>query len=207
MLIVRTFVLLDCRSKEGMIKNRVRELRKKHGYTLEKLGEMVGVTHQTNLTLPLAQRLGEALGEDVGYLLGLTDEPTNAGFIHTADAEPYRDEANELAPAHLRKNPNIERWRIIRPVIDRAGVPNGAIVYVDRSPIAIESLKNRKDPACVLGEVSDATKKSVVIARQFIPPSLLITNSSGTNEPSLDLSKNEARVLGIIRGQFIRFDN
>lgn len=172
---------------------------------------MVGVSHShlgrvereaTGLTLDLAKRLAEAMGEDVADVLGIESEvPPTA--VTGADAEPYTGSLSKLGPALVRRQ-NLQLWRIVRSPIDRAGVPREAIVYVDTSPVALSAIK---DLACVLAETTDINGKPVVIARQFVPPGLLITNSSEQNEPSRDVSKGEAAIVGVLRGQYIALDS
>jgi len=195
-----------------MIKNCVKQLRKKHGFTLEALAEKVGVshshmqrieTHKTALSLELTERIADALQEDVIAVLGLSDGKTksvaHSGSI-LSDAEPYKKGDDEFVMLAKGK-PTLERWRILRPVLDKAGVPGGAVAYVDKAQRETTSVKPLM---CVLAEVTGSER---IVTRQFVPPGLLITNTTGTNEPSLDIDKGEAKIIGVLRGQFINLDS
>ena len=38
----------------------------------------------------------------------------------------------------------------------------------------------------------------VTLLRQFVPPRLLITNSSVANQPSIDMDKEDAHIVGVV---------
>ncbi|WP_024276013.1 helix-turn-helix transcriptional regulator [Hyphomicrobium sp. 802] len=192
--------------------NGLKKLRKKHGLTLEELAEKLGASHshvqrvetrQTALTMKFAKRIADVLNEDLADVLALDEgKGVNgpASVPGPSDAIPFKDSkyAGLVTPA--KGNPPLERWRILRPVLDKAGVPNGAIAFVDTS---VRAAMVVKPLLCVLASIPDSEQ---IIARQFVPPGLLITNTTGTNEPSLDIEKGEAKIIGVIRGQFVLMD-
>ncbi|HML28780.1 MAG TPA: helix-turn-helix transcriptional regulator, partial [Hyphomicrobium sp.] len=174
--------------------------------------EKLGISHShlqrvetrfTGLSLKLAKRIADALNEDLAEVLALDEGKGGSGTASRpgpSDAIPFKDSkyAGLVKPA--KGDPPLERWRILRPVLDKAGVPNGSIAFVDTSVRATTMVKPL---LCVLASIPDSDQ---IVARQFVPPGLLITNTTGTNEPSLDTEKGEAKIIGVIRGQFVLMD-
>jgi transcriptional regulator with XRE-family HTH domain len=197
-----------------MRENRVKELRKSHGLTVEELAERAGISHpylsrienrKRGLNLPMAERIAAALGENVSAVLGIEGNSVVAtagashGTLHE-DAEIYNPQPGDFIPT-LRHGENIVRWRIKSNALDRAGIKAGAVVFVDISAEAVEALQPLD---CVIAQIytDDVFGGATTVVRQFVPPSLLITNSSVKNEIPLDLDKGEAYVKGVIRGEF-----
>lgn len=197
-----------------MRENRVKELRKSHGLTVEELAEKAGISHpylsrienrKRGLNLPMAERIATALGEHVSAVLGIEgnsvapQQPTARGL--SEDAEPYVAQPGEFIPTIGRRDDNVTRWRIKTNTLDRAGIRAGAVVFVDISSDAVENIQPLD---LVIAQIytDDVFGGATTVVRQFIPPSLLITNSSERNEIPLDLDKGEAYVKGVIRGEF-----
>lgn len=198
-----------------MRENRVKELRKSHGLTVEELAEKAGISHpylsrienrKRGLNLPMAERIATALGENVSTVLGIegnsvaqmTSTPTRG---LSEDAELYIAQPGDFIPSLAKKDENISRWRIKTNALDRAGIRAGAVVFVD---ISAEAVENIAPLDCVIAQIytDDIFGGAATVVRQFVPPSLLITNSSDRNEIPLDIDKGEAYVKGIIRGEF-----
>lgn len=199
-----------------MAKNRVRELRTTKGLTVQRLAESVGISHpylvriengQRGLSVPIAERLATVMGVSVHEVLGLkantSGEIAASGSLRE-DAEPYTPLEGEMIPAMGRKSQNIDRWRIKSNAIDRAGIRAGAVVFVDISADAVEKIQPLD---CVIAQIyaSDTFGAAETVVRQFVPPSLLITNSSENNAMPLDLEKGDAYVKGVICGQYRPF--
>lgn len=153
------------------------------------------------LSLPIAQRLAIALGVPVAELLGLdTNQANAASSVTVPDAEPFNDSAREFAPVIAKRSRDIKRWRILTNALDRAKVRAGAIVYVSDPEDADDALRPLD---CVLAQVvtpNDAA--GPVVVRQFLPPCLLVTNSSESNAIPLDMDKGEAVIIGVITGEY-----
>lgn len=182
--------------------------------TVVELAEKAGISHpylvrieggKRRLSVPIAERLAAALEEDVGTILGLEGNSVAGNTSSTAglreDAEPYVAHAGEFAPSVGRRGDNMIRWRITSNALDKAGIKAGAIVFVDISAEAVESVQPLD---CVIAQVytGDTFGPAKTIVRQFVPPGLLITNSSERNELPLDLDRGEAYIKGVIRGEF-----
>lgn len=194
-----------------MSKNRVREIRQAHGMTLEKLAEVAGLSHthlsriengKRGLTIPMAEKLAKVMKTSVAEIIGANSVAAVAMGL-AEDAAPYAPAQSEAATPVFRAQPghNIDPWIVKTNVLDRAGIPQGSVVYVD---ISAEALEHLEPLQCVVAQVYDESDltRAVTVLRQFVPPSLLITNSSGENHPSLDIDKGEAYIKGVIRGTF-----
>ncbi|WP_409560242.1 helix-turn-helix domain-containing protein [Hyphomicrobium sp. MC8b] len=189
-----------------MVHNRVREIRKSKKLTLMQAAERIGISHThlgrietgvRGLSITMAKQIARGLQyEDLGYLLGLEAGEDIAGTDFFGDAEPYED--TELVPL----SPKIqgERWRIIQPRLDLIGLPERAIAFVDTSAEAIASLKGLEK---VLADLPSIDGKSIVVVRQFLPPCLLVTNSSGINELPLNVREGDAAIRGVIRAHIV----
>lgn len=194
-----------------MHQNRVRQIRKARGMTLEELADKVGLSHthisriengRRGLSMPIAERIAKAMDSTAAEVLGVNGRAETwpggpAGLQE--DVTPY--EAADSVPLQPRRGQNIDPWVVRTAVLDRAGIPEGTIVFVDVSAAAVEALKPLQ---CVVAQVYDPSDltKATTILRQFVPPSLLITNTSGQNERPLDIDKGEAYVKGVIVGKY-----
>ncbi|CAA2142813.1 helix-turn-helix domain-containing protein [Hyphomicrobium sp. ghe19] len=194
-----------------MSKNRVREIRKLKKLTLMQAAEKIGISHsqlarietsERGLTLPMAEQIAQGLEwNDVAYLIGIEPgqsieiEPSFAG-----DAEAF--EARHL-PFKPDPKAKTEPWRILRPVLDLAGLPDRAIAFVDTNAEGLEDLKPLEK---VLGQYTDPRSgKTSVVVRQFLPPYLLTTNSDSCNEIPVDM-RGEVILRGIIRSHLVLND-
>lgn len=190
-----------------MAKNRIRELRERKRITLEALAEKVGVTHgylsriergKRGLSIPMAERIAMALDVHTSDVAGLKpdDEPAKGGFKE--DVEPYTPGAGEfriLAP----KGENIVPWKVKGASLDRAGVLPGTVVFVN---ISAETVEQMKPLAKVLAQRFKPDGTAATELRQFLPPSLLVTNSHNDNREPLDMDVDDVHVRGIIVGKY-----
>ncbi|MGE0022484.1 MAG: hypothetical protein AB7S70_02505 [Hyphomicrobium sp.] len=176
---------------------------------------MVGLHHshvqrienwKRGLSVPVAERFAKALNKRIEEVLGVTS-PGNAttkyvmlgGF--NEDAEPYVEGPGQRLRVMPRKGENIDPWRIKSEACTRAGVKAGQVRFVD---ISAEAVENVKALQCVIAQIygSGPEGRTVTIVRQFVPPSLLITNSDTVSEMPLDIDKGEAYIKGIILDDF-----
>ena len=198
-----------------MAQNRVKELRKSRGLTLMALAEKAGMSHtylsrieqgSRGLSVPVAERLATALEVSVTHVLGVQAGkvalPPEAGLAE--DAEPYAPGPSDRLLVRPRKGDCIDPWKIKTNAIDRAGIRIGMIVFVD---ISAEAVDNVQPLQCVVAQVYDPNEltKATTVVRQFVPPSLLISNTSGAALPILDIDKGEAAIKGVIIGRYDQF--
>lgn len=191
-----------------MAKNRIREIRKLHGLTVAQLADKTGISQpqltriegaKRGLSIAVAERIAMALGVSPEEVLGLTKpaEPS-AGLGFSEDLELYEPGPTDLPTP--RQKLNVDPWRVKTSSLDRLGINPGDIVFVD---VSAETVDNLQPLALVVVQIYDPdpnVMRAVTVMRQFVPPSLLITNSSGTNARSLDLERDEVAIKGVIIG-------
>jgi transcriptional regulator with XRE-family HTH domain len=142
--------------------DRVRQLRKQHGWTLEQLSAACGVSrsmlsqierNQANPTLGVAYRIAQAFGMSVGNLVDLPDATAKIDVIR-ADDRTYHYSTEKacrirtLSPLHLEKD--VEFYELLLKVggsLRSAPHFSGTreFVTVERGSIRVISDKERCD--------------------------------------------------------------
>ncbi len=153
--------------------NRIRELREQRGMTTAQLAAAAGTSQPQITRLERGERkLSEEWMVRIAAALGVTpaDLLASATLAEvTDDVEPYR--AGEFATAaYLMKS----------DVLEQIELPAGSLLVVDTTEKARERLKTGD---VVIARLRDASggARTRLIARQFIAPSLLVTNRRGAN--------------------------
>lgn len=152
-------------------------------------------TGATQLKLDVAQRIAKALNVSLADVVGVTngDKPP-AGF--SDDMVPY--EAGPSDPFARLAGDNRYLMQATSDCLDLAGISKGDVLVADGSEAAC-----RKPPALAAVRVQyhpdpNDPMHAVTLLRQFLPPRLVITNSSRENAPALDLSTDDAQILAVI---------
>lgn len=196
-----------------MAQNRIRELRRARGFTVVTLAEKAGISHgyltriengKRGLSVELAEKLAMALGTDAQDVLGLKLPTETSGQTR----EPLREMAEDCepyvaAPADLplpRMKQNVDPWRVKSNALNKLGIRAGDIVFVDVSMEAVEQLASLQLVVAQVYHADPQVLTATTVMRQFVPPSLLITNSSEKNEVPLDLDSEQVAVKGVIIG-------
>ena len=192
--------------------NRVKELRIARGLTLAALADLVDLSHthisriengKRGLSIPIAEKLARVMNTTVAEIIG-SDELQNTCAAGKAafreDATPYDGASVGPLPIRPVRSKNVDPWHIKSNALDLAGIKAGMIVFVDISADAVDNITPLQ---CVVAQIYNRNSPSAqTVVRQFIPPSLLITNSSEVNEVPLDIDKGQAFVKGVIIGKY-----
>lgn len=196
-----------------MAQNRIRELRRARGLTVVSLAEAAGISHgyltrienwKRGLSVDLAEKLAMALETDAQDVLGLKrpgdqERQPSAPLQELAeDCEPYVAEPSDLPLPRMRQN--VDPWRVTSNALDKLGIKEGDIVFVDVSMGAVEKLAALQTVVAQVYHQNPQILIATTVMRQFVPPSLLITNSSVKNEVPLDLDSEQVAVKGVIIG-------
>jgi transcriptional regulator with XRE-family HTH domain len=194
-----------------MTQNRIRQLRQEKGLTVEVLAERLGISHghlsrierqARGLSIELAREVAKAMNVTVAEVLGID---TQANGQARADERLCEDAVPFVPSASTPTIPtypgNVAPWVMKTDALDKVGMPAGTIVFVDTSAEAVDNVRPLQ---CVIAHIYDDKEmtRAVTVARQFVPPSLLITNSSMRNAMPLDLDKSEAIIKGVIVGHY-----
>ncbi len=198
-----------------MAQNRIRELRHAKGLTVAVLAERAGISHgyltrvengKRGLSVELAEQLAMALDTDAQTVLGLgktsgtvSKETPNALTGLSEDAVPFVPGPGDLPAPRLRTN--VDEWQVTTDCLDQIGILPGDVVQVD---VSIEAVENLKPLQSVMAQVYHpdfpAVLTATTVMRQFVPPNLLVLNSSKRDELPLRLDSERVAVKGVIIG-------
>lgn len=193
--------------------NHISRHRKAAGLSQEGLGEKLGMTKfqvsrlengETTLSVSTALRIADVLGVPLGELIGHQDDTSQAsGFAedvvrYEAVAEGRADPLSGLA------GENVYLFTVATDAIDLAGFPRGMVVQINDSRRAVQQVKPLQ-AVHVLYHPPSAPTRAISLLRLFVPPRLLITNSSVKNLASLDTEIDDAHIVGVVEGGYRRF--
>jgi transcriptional regulator with XRE-family HTH domain len=191
-------------------RNQIKRLRLLRGLTSEQLAEKVGISQgylskiergdaaKRGMRLEMLEKFAMALQTDVETVAasneGMTKPAVPAGMQD--DVVPYEGGKDDPTVVSPRRRQNIDEWEVRSNALSNLQVHPGMIAVVNTSDEAIDSIAPL---AMVIAEAFDpATKELRKLLRQFVPPSLLITNSEGENAPIIDISVQDAQIRGVI---------
>jgi transcriptional regulator with XRE-family HTH domain len=190
-----------------MSENRIRELREAARLTQEELAErtQISVAHisrmengKRGVSRKNARRIATALGKDEAEVYGFDQRKTARSDPRGVHDDLVGYEASAADPFSGLKTRNKYLMQVTTSALERIGIRNGDVVVVDGSA---ESCKNPPAMAAVRVQYNYDPKrpsKSVNLLRQFVPPSLLITNSGSKNAASIDMETEDAEITGVI---------
>jgi transcriptional regulator with XRE-family HTH domain len=195
-----------------MYHQRIKALRKSKGWTIDEMAELCGLSQsflsrlesgKRQLVLPTAEKLAGVLGVKLVELLDIepgTEEATLPGF--SDDCTRYDPGPDN--PLRLLQGENQYLYTVDGTTVEAAGIAKGDIVRIDigRDPVkrvkALDIVQVRLHP-------EEDFNKPVTLLRQFVPPHLLITNSSTRNLPSIDMTDEDAHIVGVVVGSYKSF--
>lgn len=193
--------------ENGGMENRIRELREARGWSQVYLGSLIGMgksdvsrleNGKTQLKLDVAKRIADALDVSIAEVLALeTDASAPHGGFAESNVEPYTPAPGDPFAGLQGEN----RYLMIAKddALDCIGINAGDVLIVDDSPAActnpppLAAVRVQYHP-----DLSNPAK-AISLLRQFIPPALAITNSSKGNSRSIDLSTEDAQILGVVK--------
>lgn len=198
----------------GMGQNRIRELRKARGMTLEELAEAVEMSAShisrlengdRELMVPIAKKIAQALDSTASEVLGFGPSPPlaiNAGFVARTGFGQFTEEfaiyePPDGDPMSAFKGPNRYLFKLSTDALEKAGYLPGDIVVVDDS----QALCTNPPPLSAVRvryHLADDFLNPKTLLRQFVPPRLLVTNRRGGNAAPIDMDEDDAHIVGVI---------
>lgn len=191
-----------------MAQNQIKQLRQARGMTVDVLADLTGISQphlsriengKRGLSVDNAEKIAMVLSKTVPEVMGLTNgqrsEPIMTGFAE--DAERYVPEPNSLLGHALKRQEHAYAYVVKTGVLDQCGVTIGDILIVDVSSEAVEAIKPMQLVVAQHYHPDPQVLLSTTIIRQFVPPSLLITNSKSENERPL-IRDEEAVIKGVV---------
>jgi transcriptional regulator with XRE-family HTH domain len=175
------------------MENRIKELREQKGWSMRELAARVNATAstinklekgRTALNIHWMKRLGDAFNVQPEQLLGKGE--------FSDEATPYTPGPAEVAAFSLTDTQFL--YEAKTEALSQIGVVPGDILVADASP---EEMAKLSSEDVVIAQVYDGMK-AVTILRQYIAPSLLITNSSSQNAASINLRTDDAAIKAVV---------
>lgn len=182
---------------------------------MRELAERAGLSHthivrmengERGLSVHNATKIASALGQPVADVLGVADGSRIAGPAGglAEEAEAFDVAGDESIVVRPKAGDNVMTYRIRSSAVESAGIRDGDIVFVDISQAAVDGIKPLQ---CVIAQVYDRSGgpmgSATTVVRQFVPPSLLITNRPGRNEV-MNIETDDVAIKGVIVGTFSR---
>ena len=193
---------------DAMAGYRIRQFREAKGLTQEQLGELVGRTKSTisriedgttSLDLELARKIADALDTTLGAVLDIETPGVYrpAGGFREHDVERWIPPAND--PFAKLQGPH-EYFMIAKSgALAKHGISRGDLLFVDDSAAACQSPPMLAPVIVHYNEDPGRSEHSVMLLRQYVPPSLLITNAGEKNERLIDMSIEAATIVGVVQ--------
>jgi putative transcriptional regulator len=182
--------------------NRVKAMRAEKGWTQAALGLKIGVSKETiskierrvqGITEGQAHALATIFNARIDDLYEAGTEPA-PGFAE--EAKPFAPHAESFA-SRIPLEENQSWYRISKSYLDQLGYMDGDEVIIDISREAMSNL-HIGDVVVANRYPAKGGKGAETIVRQFIPPSLLITNALRNNLPILNLNSDDVSILGVV---------
>jgi transcriptional regulator with XRE-family HTH domain len=182
--------------------NRVKLLRKQNGWTQAQLATKIGVAVETVSKIERrVQGITEGQAHALASTLGVRiDDLYEPGVEY---APGMAEEASPFVPlstsfeSRIPLEENQSWYRITKSYLDQLGYMDGDQVIIDISREAMNDL-HIGDIVIANQYRKTGSKSTETIVRQFIPPSILITNSLHHNQPILNTRADDATILGIV---------
>ncbi len=182
--------------------------------TTEQLAEAAGLSqphlsrlenNKRMLLTPVAERIAGVLGATTAQIMGLNEDEMEArgGQGFAEDIVPYVARPGDPFSALATSNRYL--FTVETDAVDKARVYRGDIVVIDDSQSRMDRLKPLEVVRVRYHPVEDFMTP-ITLLRQFVPPRLLITNSSTGNLPSIDMDEDDAHIVGIVVGTYRRND-
>lgn len=184
----------------------IKKLRKQKGLTQPQLAELAGTDVSSisryerglrgkGISISNAEKLAMALGTSTAVILGIEEQKDAGPSGFSDDIVPYQIEPGDRYGGLV--GPNRHLWTVVGNVLDNIGIGDGAVVVVDASQKARDALEPLQ-AVQVAFHSKQEPHRAIQLLRQFVPPSLLITNSSEGNLPSLDMNEDDAQIIAVI---------
>lgn len=193
-----------------MVEHRIKELRERRGWSQEHLGSLIGRSKSvisrledgsTRLDLEVAKKVAAALNVTLAEVLGISDEDGYSTGLEDDGARYVADPGDPLQA--FVTSPNRYLFRVDSDAVDKAGIRRGDVAIIDDSATACSAVRALQ-VVLVMHHPEDGGN-AVSLLRQFVPPDLLITNSSTSNAKSLDRIKDDATIVGVVIGSHRSF--
>ena len=188
--------------------HRVAELRKLQGMSQEELGIGIGrnkwfigrlESGAQDLDLTTANEIAKKLRVDVGDVLAVTTSASSEpGIGFSEDVSPFKPGPSDRISSPA--GPNRFLYAVETDACANAGIAKGDIIEIDLDAKAVRRVQ-MGDVVVALYHPPGEPQSAKELLRQFLPPTLLVTNAPrGENARSIDLSIEDAHIVGVVVG-------
>jgi transcriptional regulator with XRE-family HTH domain len=178
------------------MENRIKQLREARGWSMRKLAEKVSTSAstinklekgETTLNVHWMERLARIFDVSAAELLGSASD--KVGFQEDVIPHERGQDEPKLALTETQL-----LYQVTTKALDQLGIMPGALLVVETSKASLTAIENG-DP--VIAQLT-SDRDAITLLRQYIAPSLLITNSSEDNAPIINLRNEDAGIQGIV---------
>ena len=148
------------------------------------------------MDLDVAQKIAETLNVSLSDVLGIGGAHAAAQGFHE-DVQDYVSGSGYSFAGSL--GPNESLMTVDTDLCENAGVKRGYVVTVNDSAAAVAAIAPL-DIVIAIYHHPETPEKATKLLRQFVPPSLLITNSGSSNARSINIAKEDAQIISIVTG-------
>ena len=186
----------------GFMQNRIKELRDKRGWTMRTLAARMNTTSSTinklekgltRLNIEWMKRFAEVFNvhpdQIVEFSLTIQEETRDNASLYDAEIEELNLSETQLL------------YLVGKPALDQRGIDPGMILIVETSPKRVAKMHSGD---VVIAEHSGDMGITILL-RQFIPPNLLITNSSEFHASIISTNQHDVTIKGVAVGAYRRF--
>lgn len=182
--------------------NRIRAIRSERKLSTYQLAEMVGTTQSTihrletgkrKLTVDWMRRIAQALGVQPEDLIAPT-------IVQQAVDDVIPHKPDDAVLRHALEGSNRQLWKVQGPALDYLNIKPGDMVVADTTRHKLSDLQNGDMCVIQVYDVRDMRQPRTLL-RQYIAPSLFITNSSKINDKPIDAKRIDVTILGVILPQ------
>jgi transcriptional regulator with XRE-family HTH domain len=191
-----SIIAIDAISRRGTnaaMNNRIKELREKRGWSMRELAARAKTTSSTinklekgitRLNTDWMGRIAEALEVPVYELMG--EQGPELKTTHQNDVDIYDDALGKdgLSATQIR-------FVVRTNALDQLGIFPKSILVVETHADEIRSVSTG-DAVIVYFEARR------LLLRQFVAPSILITNSSVQQPPVINMRLQDAKIRGVV---------
>lgn len=188
---------------------RIKQLREERQVTQEGLGKAVGRTKsavsrietgETSLDLLLAKRIAEFFDVSLAYVLdiemGETDAANEVAGFGESDVQPYTPYPGD--PFAKMAGDNRYLLNAKTDALTSHGIRRGDVLLVDDSADLCAAPPGLSAVIVQYNEDPGRSEHTVELLRQFVPPSLLVTNAGEKNRRPIDMSIEDAHIVGVV---------
>lgn len=188
---------------------RIKQLREENDVTQEGLGKAVGRTKsaisrieagETSLDLVLAKKIADYFEVSLAYVLdidmGDAESARSGGGFRESDVQPYTPYPGDPLAKMVTENRYL--LDVKTDALTKHGIRRGDVILVDDSAGICKAPPDLAAVVVQYNQDPGRSEHTIELLRQFVPPSLLVTNAGEKNERPIDMTVEDAHIVGVV---------